>query len=642
MIALLPAMLVDWRWPGELFTFLRAALDRDKDIYSAFIGFRDGGFVQALSYVDSQGDRRASDAVPDDAVEATRVAEDLLQEGARPQTWQYFDVKGAEIEAEENAGTTRSTYDPRSRSWYKAAQEWLSASYSDVYIFSSLRKPGITISAPMRNVEGAVAGVDIPLNHLTEFTRLNAPGEHGLIAIVQSDGQLIAYPDSRALFRPVDGALVVNKVDDLEDTRVKTAMRLAAERGRPSVRFRIGPEEYLAVVTSMQGLGAQSWKVVVVAALSDFSGPIRKSMKNSMIYTGLIMLVPIVVVLVLSNWIAAPVRAVRDQADRIRELELSERVSVRSPFTEIKSLETAMEGMRAALSTFLKYVPKDLVRRLVESGIGAEIGGTRQDVAVLFTDVESFTTLTEDMTPEAVLSQTSRYFDVMTSTIQSHNGVVDKFIGDAIMALWNAPSPDPNYVDNACRAALAALRASEDLNRAFEAQGEHPLRTRFGLHVGDALVGNVGSAERMQFTALGPNVNLASRIEGLNKYYGTQLLVSDAIRKQASPGFVFRQIDVVEAAGTTKSVAIHELVGMRDAGSPFAVPPATIEAINAYEVALKACLAREFEDALGLVEEVLMENPADHAALMLAERCNRYIAHPPPDDWDGVSYFSDK
>jgi adenylate cyclase len=156
---------------------------------------------------------------------------------------------------------------------------------------------------------------------------------------------------------------------------------------------------------------------------------------------------------------------------------------------------------------------------------------------------------------------TSRYFAVLSDEIMRHRGTVDKYIGDAVMALWNAPADDPDHTVNACRAVLACLAANEDLGKDFRREGWPPYDTRFGLHVGDAVVGNIGSSDRMNYTALGATVNLASRLEGLNKNYGTHVLVSAAIRERVSHAFLFRSVDSITPKGFADPIEVSELRG---------------------------------------------------------------------------------
>ena len=161
-----------------------------------------------------------------------------------------------------------------------------------------------------------------------------------------------------------------------------------------------------------------------------------------------------------------------------------------------------------------------------------------------------------------LMRQTSRYFSVLTEAFLAEGGTVDKFIGDAVMVFWNAPNPQPDHVARACRAALAAKAAGERLNAEFEAEGLKPFITRFGIHVGEAVVGNVGSTERMNYTALGNTVNLAARLEGLNKQAGTTILVSEDVYLRVRDQFKFRAFDAVVAKGMTKETRIFELAGV--------------------------------------------------------------------------------
>ena len=159
------------------------------------------------------------------------------------------------------------------------------------------------------------------------------------------------------------------------------------------------------------------------------------------------------------------------------------------------------------------------------------------------------------------MRQTSRYFSVLTEAFLAEGGTIDKFIGDAVMVFWNAPSPQSDHVARACRAVLAGKAACERLNAEFEAEGLTPFFTRFGIHVGEAVVGNLGSAERMNYTALGNTVNLAARLEGLNKEVGTAILVSEDVYLRVQDRFIFRAFDAVVAKGMTKETRIFELLG---------------------------------------------------------------------------------
>jgi adenylate cyclase len=219
-----------------------------------------------------------------------------------------------------------------------------------------------------------------------------------------------------------------------------------------------------------------------------------------------------------------------------------------------------MAVARRSIASFARFVPKDIVKGIVDGSISTELGGTRREITILFTDVTNFTGISEAADPDGLMRQTSRHFAALTEAFLAEGGTVDKFIGDSVMVFWNAPHPQPDHVERACRAALLAKTASDALNAQFEAEGLPAFIVRIGIHFGDAVVGNVGSTERMNYTVLGNTVNLAARLEGLNKGYGTTMLVSEAVRNRVEHRFRFKPIASVTAKGMTTETRVYELV----------------------------------------------------------------------------------
>ena len=233
---------------------------------------------------------------------------------------------------------------------------------------------------------------------------------------------------------------------------------------------------------------------------------------------------------------------------------------VTSRVLEIDELGTTMAIAQRSIWSFARFVPKDIVRGIIDSSISTELGGVRREVTILFTDVTNFTGIAETADPDSLMHQTSRHFAALTEAFHAEGGTVDKFIGDSAMVFWNAPHLQSDHIERACRAALTAKAASDALNTQFEAERLPPFAIRVGIHFGEAVVGNVGSAERMNYTALGNSVNLAARLEGLNKEYGTTILVSEAVRNQVEHRFRFRDIASVIAKGMTTETRVYELV----------------------------------------------------------------------------------
>ena len=207
------------------------------------------------------------------------------------------------------------------------------------------------------------------------------------------------------------------------------------------------------------------------------------------------------------------IQHITTQARELQTLAEPKLVPVTSYIKEIHALGSTMNLAQRAIWSFAHFVPKEIVRGLIDNSISTKLGGAKQHITLVFTDVQGFTTIAEAADPDVLMQQTSRYFSVLTEAFLAEGGTVDKFIGDAVMVFWNAPHPQPDHVARACRAALAAKAAGERLNIEFEADRRKPFVTRFGIHVGEAVVGNVGSTERMNYTALGNTVNLAARLE---------------------------------------------------------------------------------------------------------------------------------
>jgi adenylate cyclase len=291
-------------------------------------------------------------------------------------------------------------------------------------------------------------------------------------------------------------------------------------------------------------------------------------------------------------------------------------------------------------------VPKGLVQEILAAGGTVEAGGQRRELTLMFTDVENFTTLSEAMDPAALMRHISAYFETMGGGIARHRGVVDKYIGDAVMAFWNAPHLDPEHVAHACAAALECRMLNEEINARAREQDLPALRTRFGVHSGPVVVGNIGGAERMNYTAVGASVNIASRLEGLNKVYGTQVLVSEAVRAQVGDRFLFRSIDRVLPKGAVHPLEISELMGALpgngDVGQGLWADDRAVALAAAWEEAYGALVARDWGGARASFEDVMRQFPEDKPAALYAERCGRFMSDPPPASWDGVTRHEQK
>lgn len=642
-ISSLPAPMYDWRQPEPLLITLAVSLKKSPEIYGVFVGFSDGAFVQAVNLMAPDGRRRIVPGTPAAAVTAWRVIGPMVDPRGRPEQWRYFDGAGNEVANVSKTVPKLSTYDPRSRPWFKKSQKAQGTIISNVYVFESLKKPGVTVSRIVRKRPDLSVGVDLSLFDLAGLMARLSPGERGVVAVTDDTGGVVAHPEPWQVVKSSkNDAVEIVSVSEIADERIRLATDGMSTNEQFHKSFSINDKEFLAYFRPSAKAGVANWNVISIAAISDFTGGLLAALQHSIVVAGFVLALAVCAVAVMAGWIAGPILRLRKMADQITQLNFSEIENFSSPFEEIRRLQDSMDRMKGALDTFLRFVPRDVVRELVADGRTASVGGTNREVTLMFTDIENFTTITERMRPEDIMSQVSEYFEHLSFAIQVNQGTIDKYIGDAIMAIWNAPAEDPEHVNNACRGALAAFHISEELNSKFVARGLSRLRTRFGLHSGEVLVGNVGSHDRMQYTCLGSCVNLAARIEGLNKFYGTQILASDAVRRRASPNFLFRRVDIVEAKGTTVRLIIYELMGERGEESTFYVNPHTIERASKYEQAFDFYLHRDFKDALNILDRLTAEDPSDPVVSRLSRICREFVAEPPPPSWNGATSLDEK
>jgi adenylate cyclase len=255
---------------------------------------------------------------------------------------------------------------------------------------------------------------------------------------------------------------------------------------------------------------------------------------------------------------------------------------------------------------------------------------------VLFTDIAGFTGLSERLGDEVVSSLTE-YLELASASIHDRHGTIDKFIGDAVMAFWGAPVPDERHAVNACAAALDLQRRLEQQRQDAERSGRPALKIRIGINTGRMLVGNIGSRERLSYTVIGDPVNVASRLEAVNKRYGTGILIGEDTRLAVGNAAVVRRLDRVAVYGRMQGLWIFELLEMTEQ-SASGVP----DWISAYEAGLDAYAGREWQAAISHFERADKARAGDRPSQLLVERCRRLLAEPPAADWTALLVLDGK
>ncbi len=299
----------------------------------------------------------------------------------------------------------------------------------------------------------------------------------------------------------------------------------------------------------------------------------------------------------------------------------------------------AVEGRqkRYIQGAFSQYLSPEIVSRIADNPEMLALGGERRDVTFYFSDIQGFTTFSEQLSPEKLTKLMNRYLGEMTDTILVSGGTLDKYIGDAVMAFWGAPLPCEGHALVACKAALANQKRLAALRETFAAEGYPPVRNRIGLNSGPASIGNMGSAARLSYTAIGDNVNLASRLEGANKAYGTYILISESTRLGAGDAIEVRELDFVKVKGKNQPIRVYELLGLKGE-----TDKALIEKARLFETGLPLFRSRKFAEAVTVFKTVAAKHGEDHACENYIERCEHYMREAPPADWDGSHALTEK
>ena len=623
---------------NPMLPYLRQLLDSHPTLYSALLGYGDGTAVQVIAVRGPDMEGLLSTM---EAPVGTRFIERLVylrDDGSRQQDWAFLDAAGRSLGRHADDGPA---FDPRPRPWFGTAFADSARHVTEPYTFASYDTLGITMSRRFGGEKPGVFGLDLTLDSLSDFLAEQSVSPEATLAIVDAEGRLLAHADPELVLRGQRGDAGDRRVhvSDLEDhvlSRMRAALPKGGLRRDTHLRFDVDGREYLGAASPLDTASGAVNLLLVAAPVSDFIGPIERIQRDALIAGGVPLLLALPVIWLVSRRIAAPLTGLAAEAYRIRRLDLAPGGEVHSVILEIDRLARSISRMKGALRIFARYVPRGLLEEIMAGSASAELGGERRPVTILFSDVTGFTAQSETIEPEELMARTSLYFEEMTRAISEHGGVIDKFIGDAVMALWNAPRPEPDHVATACRGVLAARDRLDRFNADLVSQGLPAMPTRFGLHSGDCVVGNVGSSDRMNYTAIGANVNLAARLEGLARTYGTDILVSAAVRNAVQDRFLFRKVADVQPKGVAAPLPVYELLAERDGelhGPLAAMLPLWEEAMALQE-------GGDHAGAAALFARRLEAAPDDAAAARALAR-NRRLAEN-GTAWDGIDRFDEK
>jgi adenylate cyclase len=556
----------DIRNNQRLYIVLASMLRNNPQLYNLYMGYDDGSFLE-MDFIDRVGAAARARIEAPDGAKFRMVILARSGDSNGPVSFIRF-LSDSLATITELPGP--ASYDPRQRPWFKGAYEPDAGLLTEPYVFFATGEAGYTLRQPIiEGHRGVVAG-DMLLSVAQTMLRKQQLGQSGIAFLFDEAGRVLAHPDMTRLMataRVQGRADGLPRLSDIDTIGMSGAIAAWRKSGAAQQFFedRAG-RTYAAAFRPVAFAGSANLRLGIFAPVDEFYATIENERRALFVAAIAFVLAVLPIAFALGSMLSRSMRMLARETEAIQHFRFTNAPQLHSPIREIDDLGRSVFRMRALVQAFSNFVPKRLVQQLVETGDAIRLGGARREVTVLFTDVVNFTGITEHRDPARVMLFTSRYFAALSEAIMANKGTVDKFIGDAVMGIWNAPVADADHVANACTAVLACIKANRELNAEFEREGWPVYNTRFGLHTGEAVVGNIGSPDRMNYTVLGAAVNLAARLESLNKNYGTTVLVSEAVKSRVEAFFTFRSVDRIKPKGFAAKVQIYELLGERDSG----------------------------------------------------------------------------
>jgi class 3 adenylate cyclase len=478
-------------------------------------------------------------------------------------------------------------------------------------------------------LDSYLAGIKIPTN--------------GFIVVTEWDGLLIS---SSLGVSPLDGAARIRitnikekSIDQIAKHYIRNNETISNEK---SESITTSTAKYLVTVTPFQ-FNNMKWMVYVALEQKQVFKSLTRSIFVSLGVSIVIVCVSISIVFFGAYLISRPLLNLSDKMESIQKADLYRgKKDSESLISEVRYLQGHFGKMETAIHGFFKYVPAEVVRDMMNQPKGSvrfEPGVKPKDIAIMFTDIVQFTEISEQTEPVMLVETMTIYFETLCRVIANHDGTLDKYIGDALMVLFNCPTDLLDYEALACDCALEISREINSLNDLFTSVGKPRFETRIGIHVGNCLVGNVGSSFRLSYTALGDPVNASSRIESLNRTYGTKIIISGECELKVRGRFLCRLLDTVTVKGKSKSMKLYELINNMDL-----CHEEEVRLVNSYNSVIEDLYYnRKFQEAADTLKQFMFRSQFDDTATkILLQRCVEYIDAPPHDTWNGVQKMYSK
>ena len=601
---------------GKWTNYLLGNLNSSPNFLSLDLGFEDGSFC-SIKRIDPS-DKVFGSPVPASATYAVRW---INKQSKEPNTYHYAFYNDDRKEV--GTMSSNESYVPKSRDWYKDA----SKEGKLIITNPALKKSGgmgLSIAKPFfsgNNLAGVVA-IDISLNEINHFLNKQLISKDSVSLLIDDHGFIIASSDEKEAAKKIDSKLVMNQVYTMDSKTPSLALSLNLENSKLPFIFKDPKaEEYVAITSEFPKDFQKNWISLSVIPLVAFAGPLYDSNKRILLIGICAVLLQIIAIYFLARFISKPLEYLTLEIQALINLETLKPFKINRSITEIATLASAITKLKSTITAFISYVPRGLVNDLLNSGKDLEIGGESRYLTILFTDLKDFSSLAEITPSRELLQRVSSYLGLMTYAIKEEGGTVDKFIGDAVMAFWGAPLLDQNHAYHACVAAVKGQRRMITLNEQLESEKKPPLTVRIGIHSDAVLVGNIGSEERLSYTVMGDGVNIASRLEGINKEFGTDICISHSLFKEAGERLWVRPMDLISVKGRKGEFLIYELVAIRDGDDETLASATDEELCNLTQKAYEHYAKGEYMVAKQIYQSIV-DQFHDNLSKIMVEKCD--------------------
>ena len=507
--------------------------------------------------------------------------------------------------------------DLKQREWYKVtmSKNLKQHIWSEIYTFATMSELGITVSLPCKNNTNIVGifSIDITINELSNFLAKHKIGKEGFVVFINNKNDIITSDGIKTSQENLFAKIYKSKETIYTIKNLKKTYLIATQHFN---------DELL-----------HQWSISSIVAYNDILSPIYRNTLMGVIYSIVSFIFASIFSIIISHKISYSLNALSKETEKIKNFELDQPFDLNSRFTEIYKVIVSVRNMKKGLRSFKKYIPADIVRTLIQTGTEAVPGCSKTFLTVLFSDISKFTKISEELHPNELVQMLSEYFNTMSHAITLHEGTIDKYIGDSILAFWGAPLYVDDHATKACYSALYNQDCIKKLNEKWQLQGRPKFNIRIGINTGNLIVGNIGSDDRLNYTVMGHTVNLTNRLEEINKIYGSNIIISHATYNALDKNKIeTRMLDKVSIQGLHSNVIIYEVLSKHGELSKN-----TSLLKNNYEKALNMYFNRKWSKAISLFEQCLKINSNDLASKLLISRCKKFQKKPPHKEWDGTT-----